>query len=81
MLLGDFLTAAGFCDEVLTIFAANDCVDVGRQVDGVEEEYSEIVRVPLTEIDDWLVGGKLRDVKSLVGLFWARDLGLLTPAS
>ena len=81
VLLGDFLTAAGFCDEVLTIFAANDCVDVGRQVDGVEEEYSEIVRVPLTEIGDWLVGGKLRDVKSLVGLFWARDLGLLTPAS
>ena len=77
VLLGDFVTAAGFCDEVLTIFASNDCVDVGRQVDGVEEEYSEIVRVPLAEIDDWLVGGRLRDAKSLIGLFWARDLGLL----
>jgi ADP-ribose pyrophosphatase len=80
VLLGDFMTAAGFCDEVLTIFASNDCVDVGRQVDGVEEEHSEIVRVPLAEINDWLATGRLRDAKSLIGLFWARDLGLLEPS-
>lgn len=80
VLLGDFTTAAGFCDEVLTIFASIDCVDVGRQVDGVEEEYSEIVRVPLAEINDWLATGRLRDAKSLIGLFWARDLGLLEPS-
>ncbi len=77
VLLGDFVTAAGFCDEVLTIFASNDCVDVGRQVDGVEEEHSTILRIPLNEIDSWLAGGRLRDAKSLIGLFWARDLGLL----
>ena len=77
VLLGDFVTAAGFCDEVLTIFASNDCVDVGRQVDGVEEEHSTILRIPLAEIDGWLSGGRLRDAKSLIGLFWARDLGML----
>ena len=75
--LGDFVTAAGFCDEVLSIFASNDCVDVGRQVDGVEEEHSEILRVPVGEIDDWLAKNKLRDAKSLIGLFWARERGLL----
>ena len=77
VLLGDFVTAAGFCDEVLTIFASNECIDVGRQVDGVEEEHSTILRIPLAEIDGWLSGGRLRDAKSLIGLFWARDLGML----
>lgn len=79
--LGDFVTAAGFCDEVLTIFGSNDCIDVGRQVDGVEEEHSEILRVPLAEIDDWLTNGRLRDAKSLIGLFWARGLGLLASSA
>lgn len=81
VLLGDFITAAGFSDEVLTLFASNDCVDVGRQVDGVEEEHSEILRVPLAEIDEWLAGGRLRDAKSLIGLFWARELGMLQPSA
>ncbi|MFB0901666.1 MAG: NUDIX hydrolase [Acidimicrobiales bacterium] len=79
--LGDFITAAGFCDEALTIFASNDCIEVSRQVDGVEEEYSEILRIPLAEVDGWLTGGRLRDAKSLIGLFWARDLGLLAPSA
>lgn len=77
VLLGDFITAAGFCDEVLTIFATTDCIDVGRQVDGAEEEHSTIVRVPLADIDEWLASRRLRDAKSLIGLFWARDLGYL----
>ena len=81
VLLGDFITAAGFCDEVLTLFASNDCIEVDREVDGVEEAHSEILRVPLGEIDAWLSDGRLRDAKSLIGLFWARDLGLLTPSS
>jgi len=81
VLLGDFVTAAGFCDEVITIFASNDCVQVERQVDGVEEEHSEILRVPVAEIDGWLAGGRLRDAKSLIGLFWARDLGMLAPTT
>ena len=28
-------------------------------------------------VTDWLAQNKLRDAKSLIGLFWARDRGLL----
>ena len=77
VLLGDFVTAAGFSDEVITIFATNTCRDVGRQVDGVEEAHSQILRVPLGEIEQWMQGGRLRDAKSIIGLFWAREQGLL----
>ena len=79
-LLGDFVTAAGFSDEIITIFASNDCLEVERAVDGVEEAHSEILRVPLDEIDDWM-NNRLRDAKSVIGLFWARDRGLLANAT
>jgi len=74
--LGTFVTAAGFSDEKIAIFFTNDCVDVGRQVDGVEEAHSEVLRVPLAEIDDWM-NNRLTDAKSIIGLFWAQAQGLL----
>jgi len=78
--LGMFFTAAGFSDEVITIFFSDDCVEVERQVDGVEEAHSQILHVPLGDIDDWL-DNKLTDAKSLIGLFWARSRGFLDRAS
>jgi len=79
--LGDFATAAGFSDEIISIFATTDCLQVDRQVDGVEEAHSTILRVPLAEIDTWLASNRLRDAKSLIGLFWARDRGMLAQPS
>lgn len=75
--LGEFVTAAGFCDEVIIIYGTADCVQVERQVDGAEEAHSRVLRVPLDEIDGWLTNGRLTDAKSLIGLFWARERGLL----
>ena len=75
--LGSFLTAAGFTDEVLTLFAATDCVDVGRQVDGVEEAHMRVLRVPVAEALQWARDGRLRDSKTVIGLFWADARGLL----
>ena len=75
--LGTFITAAGFCDEKLAIFGATEFVDVGRQVDGAEEAHSSVMRVPVSEIEAWLSDGRLTDAKSLIGLFWARERGIL----
>lgn len=77
--LGSFLTAAGFTDELLTLFAALDCTEVGQQVDGIEEAHMTIVRVPVDDILDWAVDGRLRDSKTVIGLFWAHARGLLEP--
>ena len=77
--LGDFVTAAGFTDEVISIYGTRDCIEVGRQVEGPEETHSTLLRVPLDEIGAWMVDGRLTDAKSLIGLFWARERGLLSP--
>lgn len=74
--LGMFVVAAGFSDEVITIYFTNDCTNVGRQVDGIEEAHSEILWIPLAEVDEWL-DSRLTDAKSLIGLFWAKSRGLL----
>ena len=75
--LGTFVTAAGFCDEHIAIFGTDDCAEVERQVDGAEEAHSVVMPVPVGEIHDWLTSGRLTDAKSLIGLYWARDRGLL----
>jgi len=75
--LGSFITAAGFSDEQIWIFASTEHTDVGRQVDGVEEEHSTVLRVPVSEILDWAGDGRLIDSKTLVGLLWAQQRGLL----
>ncbi len=75
--LGSFLTAVGFSDEIIHIYAATSCHEVPRAVDGVEEAHSSIIRLPLGDVDEWLASGRLDDAKTLIGLFWARDRGLL----
>lgn len=77
--LGPFQTAAGFSNEVITIFAATDCTELERRVDGIEEEHSQVVRVPVGEIMQWTGDGRITDAKTLIGLFWARERGLLGP--
>lgn len=77
-LLGPFVTAAGFCDEELIIYAATECWQVEREVDGAEEAHSEILRVPVGEVDALLSSGRLTDAKTIIGLHWARDRGLFS---
>lgn len=75
--LGTFVTAAGFCDEEIVIFGASSFTEVERAVDGVEEEYSSVLRVPVDEIEAWALDGRLTDAKTLIGLYWARAKGVL----
>jgi ADP-ribose pyrophosphatase len=79
--LGRFVTAAGFCDEEITIFAATEFAEVERAVDGVEEEYSEVLRIPIDEALATAASGGYTDSKTVIGLFWARERGLLKGAS
>ena len=76
--LGAFVTAAGFCDEEIIIYATTECREVARNVDGVEEAHSEILHVPIAEIGEWLTDGRITDAKTLIGLFWAREQELVT---
>ena len=61
-----YFSAAGFTNEPMHIFLAFDLEWVGQNLE--EEERIELVRLPLADIQEWLVSGKIEDAKTLIGL-------------
>ena len=71
-LLACVVPAVGFCDEEITIYLATDLTAVPFAPDGAEEHHMEILRVPLTRVDELWVGAPA-DAKTVIGLMLARD--------
>ncbi len=67
--LGSIVTAPGFTDEVIHLFLATG-LEEGRQ-NLEEDEVLEIVRMPFDQAMDWARSGRIRDAKTLCGLFRA----------
>ena len=71
----EFLTSiypsAGMTDSVNSIFLATDLTPVERTPHGPEEEFAEILEIPLREAIEWVESGRIVDAKSVVGLLLA----------
>ena len=63
-----FFTTPGFTDEVIHLFAATGLT--GGQVRRDEDEYIEVVRLPLSRARRMIQTGEIVDGKSLVGLLF-----------
>lgn len=75
--LVDLHHSPGFCDELQNIFLATGLTEVGRQVDGAEEEHMLVERVPLLEAVGYTLDGTITDAKSIIGILAAaRRLGV-----
>jgi ADP-ribose pyrophosphatase len=68
--LMSFYTTPGFCDEELRVLLAEDLTE-GEGANEADE-HLEVVRIPLDQALAWAGSGKIRDAKSLLGLFAAR---------
>jgi ADP-ribose pyrophosphatase len=69
--LTTFWASPGFSDEAIHIYLATDLYDQHAHTD--ELERIEILKVPLSEIDELIRSNK--DSKTLVGLLWYRSFG------
>jgi ADP-ribose pyrophosphatase len=69
--LGECLSSPGILTEVLHLFLARDLAPAEARPE--EHEVFETHWVPLEEAVDLAARGQLRDAKSLIGLFWARE--------
>ncbi len=71
-----YLTAMHPCiaysDEAIAIFLAKGLTHVGHRRD--EDEFLEVLRVPMAEALEWVRGGRITDSKSIIGLLWADRL-------
>ena len=68
----DIHNAIAYCDEVIHFYIARGLTRQGEQnLD--DNEFVEVMRVPLNELEGWMRKGWLPDVKTQLGVFWLRD--------
>ena len=66
MELGNYCPAAAYCDEVITLYLAKGLRQGTRNLD--EDEFLNIRMVPLTELVEDIMQGKIMDGKTQVAL-------------
>jgi ADP-ribose pyrophosphatase len=62
----------GYSDERILIYLAQELSEHGHRRD--EDEFLENVRLPLETALEWVRDGRISDVKTIIGLFWAEKL-------
>lgn len=70
--LGDYIPAAAYCDEVITMYLAKGLHMGTRNLD--EDEFLNIKEVPLEELVEDIMQGKIADGKTQVALLKAYHL-------
>jgi ADP-ribose pyrophosphatase len=66
--LTTFLPSAGLTDSTLELFVATDLQPVRAQAHGPEEEFMEVVELPLAEALAMVEQGEITDAKTVIGL-------------
>jgi ADP-ribose pyrophosphatase len=74
MPLTRIFTTPGFTDEVVHLFLATDLEPGTSKLD--EDEFVEVVRVPLSRALEWVRDGRIVDGKSVATLLFAAGFGL-----
>lgn len=68
----DIHNAIAYCDEVIHFYIARGLSKESEpQLDA--NEFVDVMRIPLTELDAWMRQGWIPDVKTQLGIFWAQD--------
>ncbi|MCL4470995.1 MAG: NUDIX hydrolase [Gammaproteobacteria bacterium] len=62
----------GYSDERILIYLARDLTEHAHQRD--EDEFLENIRLPYDTAMEWVRNGRISDVKTMVGLFWAEKI-------
>jgi ADP-ribose pyrophosphatase len=69
--LAAFYTTPGFCDEELRVFLAEGLIP--GTTNHEDDEDIDVTRIPLEQALEWATSGQIRDAKSMLGLWAARD--------
>ena len=68
----DIHNALAYCDEVIHFYLAEGLTQVSeQQLD--DNEFVQLLRVPLSELMTWVKNGWVPDVKTQLGAFWLQD--------
>ncbi|MBQ1711684.1 MAG: NUDIX hydrolase, partial [Firmicutes bacterium] len=67
--LGEYLTAPAFSDEMISMYMAEGLHKGEQDLD--EDEFLDVVEVPLEELVDDIMTGKITDAKTQSGILKA----------
>lgn len=62
----------GYSDERILIYLARGLSERGHRRD--EDEFLDNVQMPLEQAMEWVRDGRISDVKTMIGLFWAEKI-------
>lgn len=78
--LGLVYPSPGYCNEIISVYAATGLTNVGQCLD--EGEYLNVVKVPLKQAVDMALSGELTDSKTVIALLkyvQLKEAGALVP--
>ncbi|SHF01291.1 MULTISPECIES: NUDIX hydrolase [Caloramator] len=70
-LMTSIYTSPGFCTEKLYIYFCDKMVKTKTNFD--EDEYLELIKVPILEAKKMILDGTIKDAKSIVGILMLND--------
>jgi ADP-ribose pyrophosphatase len=62
----------GYSDERIELYLARDLTYVGSAPD--DEEFLDVVQMPLDEALAWVRQGKITEIKAIIGLMWVEKI-------
>lgn len=63
-----FHNSVGFSDEECLVYVGRELTDAPLDHDGIEEEFMEVVRLPLADAVAMIASGEITDAKTVIGL-------------
>ena len=66
--------AIGFSNEKMWMYLAEELELSKKKLD--EDEFLELLPVPLNQAIEWVFSGKITDVKTIIGIMWLKELKL-----
>lgn len=66
--LAEFHNSPGFCDEHTHLYLGLDLTETPNDLQGIEERYMEVVRIPLGEALEMIDDMRITDAKTIIGL-------------
>jgi ADP-ribose pyrophosphatase len=70
-LIAEFYVSPGFLSEKMSVFLATNLTETKQNLD--EDEFVEIVRIPLTEAVQMTQDGRIQDAKTIIGLMFCQN--------
>ena len=67
--LSEFFVSPGFCEEKMWLYLATDLTETKQRLE--DDEFIEIVRVPIERALQMITDGEIEDAKTIIGLILA----------